>query len=410
VLAVRAAPHAALLFLAATRATLEGSHVLPLVRVAGSGLSPGDVLSLAFLGGASWYLLDRIRSGASPWRAPTVMPAVAFLGWVTLSLAYSPDPGLGARDLLKFAAAYCAFLLVVVDRPDPRRLRLLLAAVVAGAVPPLAFGVAQMVTASVKVNFFHGWWRVQSFFDHPNTYGFYLVVVVAASWALRQHTSGAARRGATIVGAAAFASVMLTLSRNSFAAMALLVLVIGWRQRRVLIAALAVGAAVVIAAPQVVARGSGILTGSPTAAKSNSLEGRLEIWEQGTRLWRSQPVLGRGWGATSAAVGSAAHNDYLRSLVEAGAIGLLLYVSLVWALLRLGRRAAAGRVDAPRALLGLALGYGLVSLASNTLGKGVFQFHFWLVVGVLWVWSETLPADGARPPPVAAAALRRARA
>jgi putative inorganic carbon (HCO3(-)) transporter len=326
---------------------------------------------------------------------------------IALSLTYSPEPELGARDLLKFAAAYCAFLLVVADRPEPARLLKLLTAIVAGAIVPIAFGLYQVATATTEVNVFYGWARVQSIFDHPNTYGFYLVTILGASWALRQHARPGARRLATIVALGAFASAALTLSRNTYAAAALLILVIGVRQRRVLIMAAAATLGIILVAPQVLARGSQFLTPAEETG-GNSLVGRLSIWEEGRAIWRTQPVLGRGWGATAVEVGRAPHNDYLRSLVEGGAIGLLCFVAVVWALLKLARRVSWGRVDAPRALLGLALGYALVSFASNTLGKGVYQFHFWLVVAILWVWSKSVRPDGslvdaedrAPPPPL----------
>jgi O-antigen ligase len=388
VLSVRAAPWAALIGMALTRATLEATNVVSLVRVGPVGLSVADLVALAFLGGVGLYVLAQVRKGARLLSAPTVAPALMFMGWAGVTLLYSPQWALGARDLLKFLAAYCAFLVIVAQRPDPTRIKQLLGAFVLGAVPPIVYGYT---AGGTDINIFYGWARVQSFFDSANTYGFYLVTVLAAVWALRQRASSTAARAATTaIGIAALVSIMLTLSRNSFAAMSLLVLVVGWRHRRVLIAVLAVGALVLVVAPQTLARGTQFFS-SESGSAENSLTGRLDVWETGASLWRTQPVLGRGWGTTSLTVGKNAHNDYLRALIEAGAIGLVCYVILVWTLIKAGLRATAGRIDAARALLGLGLGYALVSVASNSLGKGVFQFYFWSIVGVLYVWSETIP-------------------
>ncbi|MBA3350066.1 MAG: hypothetical protein H0T12_05875, partial [Actinobacteria bacterium] len=232
-LLVRSNTELALVGLAATRATLEGTHVLPLANVGGNGLSPGDILSLAFLAGAGWHLVDEARAGTRIWRLPTVVPVLLFLGIAMFSLSYSPVPSLGVRDILKFMAAYCAFLIVVVGRPEPRRLRMLLGALVIGSVMPICYGLFEAVFSKGEVNVFYGWARVQSVFDSPNTYGFYLVTIVAAAWALRQQVTGRARTLTTIVGIAAFSSVLLTLSRNSMAALAILVLSIGWGHRSV---------------------------------------------------------------------------------------------------------------------------------------------------------------------------------
>lgn len=391
-LLVRSNTELALIGLAATRAILEGTHVLPLADVGGNGLSPGDILSLAFLAGAGWHLIDEARSGTRVWRLPTVLPVLLFLAVALFSLSYSPAPSLGVRDILKFMAAYCAFLIVVVGRPEPRRLRMLLAAMVGGAVIPMGYGLYQLVASTAEVNEFYGWSRVQSFFDHPNTYGFYLVTVVAASWALRQQITGRGRALTTAVGVAAFASVLLTLSRNSMSALAILVLTIGWHHRSVLIAAAVATVAVILAAPQVLARGLEFVSPQTDTHSGNSLVGRLDIWRSGIALWRSQPLLGRGWGATSVFVTQNAHNDYLRSLVEGGIVGFGCFIAMMSSLVRLGRNVAIGRSDGPRALLGLSIGYALVSLASNNLGKGAFQIHFWLVAGVLCVWADAFPS------------------
>lgn len=391
-LLVRSNTELALVGLAATRATLEGTHVLPLANVGGNGLSPGDILSIAFLAGAAWHLLDEARAGARIWRLPTVLPVLLFLGVASFSLTYSPDWTLGLRDILKFLAAYCAYIIVVVGRPEPRRLRTLLGAMVAGSVIPISYGLYQAVSFTGQVNEFYGWTRVRSVFDSPNTYGFYLVTIVAGAWALRQQVTGRARALATMVGLAAFSSVLLTLSRNSMAALGILVLALGWRHRPVLFAAALATLGVITAAPQVLARAFEFVSPQSDSHVGNSLLGRLDIWRRGIALWRTQPLIGRGWGATSALVTQNAHNDYLRSLVESGIVGFGCFMAMISSLLRLGRRAARGRDDGPRALLGLTVGYALVSLASNNLGKGAFQIHFWLLAGVLCVWADAFPA------------------
>ena len=122
-----------------------------------------------------------------------------------------------------------------------------------------------------------------------------------------------------------------------------------------------------------------------------ALVGRVEIWEEGLGLWRQRPFLGIGFGGTSVAVGNNAHNDYLRSLVEAGLVGLACFLAVIVSIIRLGLRAGAGRSDAPRLLMGLSLGYVLVSYFANNLGKNVFQFHFWLLAGILYVWAQKIP-------------------
>jgi len=401
-LPMRANLQGALLGLAFGRATLEGTYLLPAANVGGLALGPGDILTLGFFGGVVWYLASKARAGelASLWRAPTVVPVLVFLGLAGFSLLYSQEATLGARDILKFASAYSVYLLLVADPPDARRLRLLLIGIAVGSVVPIAVGLGQILTGGAEVNEYQGWSRVQSVFVDPNTYGFYLVTVLAAAWALRGQVSDKARAWLDVLSLAAFASVFLTLSRNSVAALAILVVVIGIRHRKILITAVLVTAVVLLAAPQVGSRGTQVLTSEAAStegrvrqgenAQRTSLTGRVEIWGDGLELWRQRPLLGVGFGGTTVAVGHNAHNDYLRSLVEAGLVGIACFGAVMVSIVLLGRRTGAGREDAPRALMGLTLGYVLVSYFSNNLGKGVFQFHFWLLAGILYVASVTI--------------------
>ncbi len=401
-LSLRANLQTALLGLAFGRATLEGTYLLPAANVGGVALGLGDILTLGFFGGALWYLAGRARAGTLGhlWRAPTVVPMLLFLAVAAFSLLYSPDATQGARDILKLASAFSAYLLLVADPPDARRLRLLLIGITVGSIVPILAGVGLLLTGGAEVNEFQGWSRVQSVFVDPNAYGIYLVTVLAAAWALRGEISGIARSWLDVLSVAAFVSVFLTLSRNSVAALAILVLVIGMRRRKILIAAVGLTVIVLLASPQVGSRGTQILSpksraegqvGRGANATRTALVGRVEIWEEGLGLWRQRPFLGIGFGGTSVAVGNNAHNDYLRSLVEAGLVGLACFLAVIVSIIRLGLRAGAGRSDAPRLLMGLSLGYVLVSYFANNLGKNVFQFHFWLLAGILYVWAQKIP-------------------
>ncbi len=78
-------------------------------------------------------------------------------------------------------------------------------------------------------------------------------------------------------------------------------------------------------------------------------------------------------------------------------MGFGCFVAMMSSLVRLGLNVARGRSDGPRALLGLSIGYALVSLASNNFGKGAFQIHFWLLAGVFCVWADAFPSRGFAP-------------
>ncbi len=395
VIVIAADPVRAILIVAAVRAMLEGSHGRTFATISGVGLGPADLLTLAILGGVGIWLVARVREGAAIRTIPTFAPAAVLLAFATMSLWYSPTPALGGRDLLKFAAAYAVYLLIVVAKPDLRMIRTFLWAIALGAIVPITLGLWQLSRGIGRPGALHGGLRIESTFDHPNTYGFYLVAVVAAVWGLRWLVSGRQRWIADAIGVAGFVSVGLTLSRNAWAATAILLLAVGWRYRAVLGAAV-VGAAVMLAlTPRLWTRATDFLEPGGGGI-GNSLVGRLALWDRDLELWRSHPVLGRGWGSTLGSVDVAAHNDFLRALVEGGIVGVAAFTVLIVSLVLLGVRIGRSRGDLPRAFMGLAIGYALVSVTSNNLGKGAFQFTFWLLAGLAVVCARTSADQAAR--------------
>ncbi len=387
----------ALLPLAFARAALEGWQDHIIIRALGVQLSIPDLLTIALLAGSVWWLVDRARAGDQIWQVPTFFPALLLLSLAVASLVYSTAPAIGARDLVKFAAAYALFIVVVIERPSVERLKTLLALIVASAVVPIAVGWWQLSESIGRGSGRPAGLRIQSTFDHPNTYGFYLVSIVAAAWGLRGMVSSRFRPVVDAVGIAALASSALTLSRNTWGALTIVVLVIGWRDRRLLVAAALSAGIAALAMPRLLIRATDFLYLLQGSNTGNSLVGRLDLWSRDLALWQTHPILGLGWGSVSAQVEHAAHNDYLRSLTEAGVIGFIAFLFLIGSLIRMGIRSGRWRSDLPRALMGLSVGYALVSLASNNLGKGAFQFYFWLIAAIAYVWSQTVPDGGADP-------------
>jgi putative inorganic carbon (hco3(-)) transporter len=404
VVVIRTHPLQTVMVFAVTRAGLEYLSGVTVLSVAGVQLSPPDLVTLALLAGGGWWLLSRVVTGAFDWHAPTCASAAFFIGLAGLSLLYSPDWALGARDLLKFCGAYCTYLVVMNSRPTPRQLRWLLALVVASSVVPMAIGWYQFTHSIGQSGLYRGGLRIQATFDHPNTYGFYLVSVLAASWGLLNAISGKKRLWAAAAGLIAFVSAFTTLSRNTWIAMGLLALVIGWRQRRVWVAALTAASGVFVAMPRTIQALLNLFNPRTGSNQGNSLLGRLDLWQQDLEAWRSAPITGNGWGSTQTASGALAHNDYLRALGEGGLIGLTSFLFLLGSLLRASWRAATGRSDLPWAFLGLTLGYVAVSAASNNIGKGAFQFYFWLLAAISFLWHRTVPpselASVATPQPL----------
>lgn len=119
-----------------------------------------------------------------------------------------------------------------------------------------------------------------------------------------------------------------------------------------------------------------------------SLEGRLYTWHELIKVWEQQPLQGYGLNTThfvNPIVGKAAHNDFVRYLVEGGVFGLLLFVlfqaAIGWELFRLRRQA-----NDPSSHLLAGIGFGVYlawvigSIGDNLISMTVFQVYFWALL------------------------------
>lgn len=118
-------------------------------------------------------------------------------------------------------------------------------------------------------------------------------------------------------------------------------------------------------------------------ANQNAIQ-RTVFFEDGLKLFRRSPVVGLGMGGFESAIRGVqsflydtkyAHNHYIQTMAETGAIGLILFVGLLavsaWAVLR-SRRKEWGHFLTP------ALGAALVFMAGHAAVELVFSYYAYL--------------------------------
>lgn len=150
-------------------------------------------------------------------------------------------------------------------------------------------------------------------------------------------------------------SVIATLTRGAWIAVAAAVLVVGWLAGKRAFMAVLVGGAVmagtaVLATPQLVERAE-----SSVDVKVRSNSNRLDVWRANVEMFREHPLLGVGYGQNEPLIteyyeklgitndfGGHAHNNYLQFLSGTGVPGFLLYMFFVgyffWLSSRLWRK------------------------------------------------------------------------
>ncbi|MBZ0257410.1 O-antigen ligase family protein, partial [bacterium] len=142
-----------------------------------------------------------------------------------------------------------------------------------------------------------------------------------------------------------------------------------------------------------------------TQRETGSHTWRLLNWRYLYREWKKQPILGYGLASTpkvnpninvlGGGVGHDPHNDYVRYLVETGAVGLVLWLAfLVWT----GRVLwnALRRAHAPPQRRGALIAFALFaawavgSLNDNLITATAYQYALWSIFAL---FSELREAD-----------------
>jgi O-antigen ligase len=345
-------------------------------------LVPLYVVALGAAGLLLWQLVegdDRARELGIFTR-----PLGLYVAWVGLSLGWTKDLHTGAIDVLAFYVPFTILALSIARLGwDALRLRLLYVELAIMALLFACVGFYQYETRTIfengklqHDNTFTAIFRVNSLFWDPSIYGRFLVVALIATVVVIVLGGQTLRTGlvAAVFAAVAWLGLLISFSQSSFAA--LLVGVIGvawvaWRWK----AALAVVAAVVVLGGIAFSQPSirhALLHHTKTGLNSAS-GGRYSLVSNGLRIAKAHPAVGVGVGGFTKAYvkrthrsprASASHNTPVTVAAEGGAVGLLLYVWLVVAVLLAAARAFR---CGPRRLLALAAGLGLAAIFVHSL-------------------------------------------
>ena len=297
------------------------------------------------------------------------------------------------------AAALCVLVTVSAVR-DAEDLRRLAAGSTACAAVSAVYGIFQRMQG-VEVNIAYvdaklnpdmpG--RVQSYFDNPNTYAEFLVMLLPLTLALALSSRTKAGRGAAL-GAwlAGVAALLMTYSRAAWVGFALSV---GLTALFLRPAVLPVLAALCLAAVPLLP--SAVLTRILTITnfQDTTTSSRFPLYNAAVRVIQRSPVFGAGLGADAvkkyiadyrlykgAAPFVHAHNLYLETWLETGLLGVVgLIASLLWNIKR-SFRAVTRCPDASARVLTCGAAAGLCGIA--LCGMADFPWHYPRIQCVFW--------------------------
>ena len=404
-----------LMILLVTRSALE---VFTNVILGPLRLNVPALTGLAILGLAAWLLVRRRNVAWHPIATGWVIWLAVLLPFVFLSWRSFGSEGLMAvREWVRLLSIAAVFLLAYNLRPKEGRrsgLRLLFL----GLPIPLAVAMYQLIFRKGLV--VGSEYRLMGTLAHPNSLGVLLVFFIALTYG-RSRTSSHPLWMVLIAIEMVF--LVGTLNIGGYLMLGALWAWIFLREesrgRAVVLGLCALFALTLLTnrqAPAKVERvESTLLTNRQAPAKvksvgliapsrivpaveqmipGSSIGWRFANWVNLIDLWKKKPWLGYGLNTTSLInpwktdqkIGFAPHNDFLRYLVETGAVGLLAFCGFILfsgiQMLKAALRARPAR-GAPLLwiLTGVFLAWQGGSMGDNLISTTVFQFYFWAALG-----------------------------
>lgn len=368
---------------------------------------------------ASWF-----ASVATAGRVKTFVsahPSVAyllafFLTWTGLSLVWADSVSDGIEAVVRYSLNVVLFLIVFTAVSERRRAIWVVAAFVIAATASATFGLVSAPSADQggEVG------RVGGTLAEPNEFAAVLVagVCLAGASAAAARRSPALRLAACAAAVLCVAGVFLSVSRAGLIALAFVLLAGVWIAGRWRPAMLVLLLGVALSGVGYFA--SGGAGDRLTLADQGS--GRLDIWTIGWRMVEDRPVTGVGAGNFTTAAPryllepgrilrdefiivtpKVAHNIYLQVLAELGAVGLILFVSILGFSV-VSAYTAAGRFkrhdDRTMELLSRGVLLALLGLlVADFFASEQYSKQLWLLLGLGPALLALAPSSEPEAPP-----------
>lgn len=266
---------------------------------------------------------------------------------------------------------------------------------------------------------------VKGTFSHPNILAFFMVfsatllIYILRCEPFRLTLAKRMKHAAYLL--IVLGALVLTETRSAWIACAVVMGMYALQKERKWLVILALGLGVALALPPIQARIKDLTSESGRKSKElNSMDWRIKLWQSSMPYIARRPLTGYGLGefqpmstqffTLEKKHGAPAHNVYVELLFEVGLLGLLTYVSIYLAILRLFwgyQKKGATESDRRAAfiLFWYVVGFMAVSFSDNTLYYLAHNWYFWFFVGLQLRGMELARAEAepkAVPAPSAA--------
>lgn len=345
----------------------------------------GGLLMLTMLIAGLFYILIN--------RNKITLPSLSslyliFLMLGIISIFISPVKIESFKEWIIIVSLFALYVLVVNIFKTKTDMSVLITTIFLSAPFPLALGFYQFFTNSGNLQT-PGFNRIFGTFAHPNGYAFYLTILSVMSFVLTLQPGSSLRRlslgGLCIL---ASLSVFLTFTRAAWMGLIVAFLIVGGIKHRQL---LIIVPLILIILLSLVPTTSARLTDT---SESSSWGWRIKFWKQTYSAFANQLIVGNGVGSFPHLVykkeGKALypHNDYLKFVVEMGVPGLLVYLSIIFGLMKNSfcaylRSSNSYNKSLYLGFISFVAAYLVMGISDNIFRYTGIQWYFWSFAAVV---------------------------
>ena len=406
----------ALILLLIIRGSLDLFHTEALFHFGSRHINLAGVLSVAVVGlGLAYLIVKRIRF----LRIPLACPYIVFGILCLFSLLFAPDKISGLEDMLRLSSILILFMLVSTVMKTKKQIMNIANFLLLALPVPLGMGIYQVWAKDYWVNprGYDTFGRILGSFVHPNVFGLFLMifigVVVFHLLTCRSVFKKVVLSGLLLI---MFFTLFHTYSRVAWIGTLIVFIMLGIiRYRKLLILIPGVILLMFLFIPSLSERlielpmtmknfkvNTPSFRPSHPSVKDASFQWRLWFWNKALEKALSDKTLflhGYGIGNFQkfsedyasnpiTKTGKEAHNDYVRLLIEIGAIGLLIYLWILYRIFRIGVCAYRQTDDMylkyfVLTCLSLSVAYVIASLSGNLVTTPVLQWYFWSLMALM---------------------------
>jgi Lipid A core - O-antigen ligase and related enzymes len=308
------------------------------------------------------------------------------VGFISVILPYNYH--LGIVELFKYISILAVYLIILyLNSKEENFDSHITKAIILSSIVPLSVGLYQIIFKKGFSSGFsseQGLNRVYGTFVHPNSYAFYLLIIVVTIFIYNQKYER--NKFFYLLGAVALLELYFTYTRSAWLGMALIVVSYVFLSDISFNKKISFGIFLIILSIPIYNltyhRFANIFSGS---MEESSLATRLYIWKGMFSVFKERPIIGYGIGSFKYYSNIVlnwrieAHNDYLRLLFETGVIGLLTYMSIQFKVLK---NILKYKIDGYKVVSILICTFYLLSLSDNIIDMAVCQWYLWTLIAI----------------------------